>query len=73
MLPYPYGHSEMYKAAFCHHEKSVVRKKPECWTCSWCEPRSDAMVSAAPEVRQCKAVPMIGRGRAPGAPLRRAA
>jgi hypothetical protein len=75
MLPYPYGHTDVYRAAFCQREKNVVRKKPECWTCSWCEPGSDAMVSAAPQVRYCKVTPMIGggNGRPLGSPFRRAA
>jgi hypothetical protein len=58
VLPYPHIRSDVFKAALCLREKAVVRKKPECWTCSWCVTGSDTMASVALEARQCKIVPM---------------
>jgi hypothetical protein len=58
VLPYPHIRSDIFKAALCLREKAVVRKKPECWTCSWCVTGSDTMVSVVLEARQCKLVPI---------------
>ena len=64
VLPYAYGRPDLYRAAFCLRENGIVRKKPECWTCSWCVTGSDIMVSTAFEARGCKVTQMrMGRGK----------
>jgi hypothetical protein len=75
VLPYPHVRSDEYKAALCARENAVVRKKPECWTCSWCVTGSDTMVSAAPEASHCKLMqlPMRRNQQESGTTTRRAA
>lgn len=54
VLPYPHSHVDRYKAALCSHENAVVRKRPECWTCSWCVRGSDIMLSDVLSACNCK-------------------
>jgi hypothetical protein len=61
VLPYPHGRTDLYRAALCLRENALVRKKPECWTCSWCVKGSETLVSTAFEAHQCKGQVNIGR------------
>lgn len=64
VLPYPHGRTNVYKATLCLREKNLVRKRPECWTCSWCVSRSETMVSIALEASHCKVIQMnMGRNK----------
>ncbi|MGZ4821842.1 MAG: hypothetical protein ACXVZM_09575 [Terriglobales bacterium] len=47
MLPYPNGRIDRYRAVFCLRERTLVRKQPECYTCSWCETGSTTMIPVA--------------------------
>ena len=55
MLPYPNCVSAVHRAAFCFRENAVVRKKLECWTCSWCRIGSDVLAADAKPAQQCNA------------------
>ena len=55
MLPYPGNTLSACRAAFCFHENALIRKKPECWTCSWCESGSERIVPDAREAQKCVA------------------
>jgi hypothetical protein len=71
VLPYPHVRTAVHKAALCLREKALVRKKPECWTCSWCVSGSETMVSSAIEASQCKAIQMnMGRNKQGNAKIR---
>ena len=54
VFPYPYVRADAYRATLCSREDAMVRKRPECWTCSWCVRGSDTMVSDAVYARECK-------------------
>lgn len=47
VLPYPNGRVDRYRTVFCLREHTLVRKQPECYTCSWCETGSTTMIPVA--------------------------
>lgn len=53
MLPYPNGRPDLYRTVFCLRERAVVRKQPQCYTCSWCETGSETMTSDEVAAGRC--------------------
>lgn len=66
VLPYPNALTNQVKAAFCQHERTMVRKKPACWTCSWCEKGTDVMVTSCTEARRCLSTQLHSNGNGQG-------
>jgi len=76
VLPYPANPFGSCRAAFCFRENAIVRKKPECWNCSWCENGSELIVDDVSDAQNCardRVTAMLKKTGAAGYPQRRAA
>lgn len=56
MLPYPSQRAETVVAVFCFRQNTMVRRKQQCWTCSWCQHGSEQAVSSAAFAMACPAL-----------------
>ena len=70
MLPYPSHAIDTTVAVFCFRANALVRRKQQCWTCSWCQHGSDRAIRNAAEAVNCGAQkrlvvrPIVERPRA---------